>query len=136
MSETDRVCLVVSEGSYDKAMASVFLGTTAAGLGMEVHMFFTFFGLNLLKKNYRPKLKGMYRLATGMFEKKMKGVGVESFNEMLSTAQEMGVKLYACNTSMAALGMPKEKLVDGVEILGAAAFLNIAADSKVQLFIG
>ncbi|MGE4274662.1 MAG: DsrE/DsrF/DrsH-like family protein [Candidatus Methanomethylophilaceae archaeon] len=136
MSESDKLALVVSEGSYDKAMASVFLGTTAAGMGMEVHMFFTFFGLNLLKKNAHPKLSGLYRLATGMFERKMKDVGVGSFNEMLATAQELGVKLYACSTTMGAMGVSKEELIDGVDILGAAAFLDIAADSKVQLFIG
>ncbi|MDD3398308.1 MAG: DsrE/DsrF/DrsH-like family protein [Candidatus Methanomethylophilaceae archaeon] len=136
MSDSEKLALVVSEGSYDKAMASVFLGTTAAGMGMEVHVFFTFFGLKLLKKNARPKLPGLYRIATGMFEKKMKGVGVDSFGEMLETAQELGVKLYACSTSMEAMGMSRDQLVDGVDILGAAAFLNIAADCKVQLFIG
>jgi peroxiredoxin family protein len=66
----------------------------------------------------------------------MKGVGVDSFGEMLETAQELGVKLYACSTSMEAMGMSRDQLVDGVDILGAAAFLNIAADCKVQLFIG
>ncbi len=136
MSESEKLALVVSEGSYDKAMASVFLGTTAAGMGMEVHVFFTFFGLKLLKKNARPKLPGLYRIATGMFEKKMKGVGVDSFGEMLATAQELGVKLYACSTSMQAMGMSRDQLIDGVDILGAAAFLDIAADCKVQLFIG
>ena len=136
MSESEKLALVVSEGSYDKAMASVFLGTTAAGMGMEVHVFFTFFGLKLLKKNARPKLPGLYRIATGMFEKKMKGVGVDSFGEMLAMAQELGVKLYACSTSMQAMGMSRDQLIDGVDILGAAAFLDIAADCKVQLFIG
>lgn len=133
---TDKVAIVVSEGSYDKAMASVFLGSTAAGLGMEVHLFFTFFGLDLLKKNKRPKLKGMFRPFTGMFEKKMKGIGVESFQEMMDTCSEMGVKFYACSTSMEAMGLKMDDLRDGVDILGASRFLDIAAGSKVQLFIG
>ncbi len=132
----DKVAIVVSEGSYDKAMASVFLGSTAAGLGMEVHLFFTFFGLELLKKNKRPRLKGMYRPFTGMFEKKMKGIGVESFQDMMDTCSEMGVRLYACSTSMEAMGLKKEQLRDGVDVLGASKFLDIAAGSKVQLFIG
>ncbi len=132
----EKVAIVVSEGSYDKAMASVFLGSTAAGLGMDVHLFFTFFGLDLLKKNKRPKLKGMFRPFTGMFEKKMKGIGVESFQVMMDTCSEMGVKFYACSTSMEAMGLKMEDLRDGVDILGASKFLDIAAGSNIQLFIG
>lgn len=132
----EKVAIVVSEGSYDKAMASVFLGSTAAGLGMEVHLFFTFFGLDLLKKNKRPKLKGMFRPFTGMFEKKMKGIGVESFQVMMDTCSEMGVKFYACSTSMEAMGLKIEDLRDGVDILGASKFLDIASGSNIQLFIG
>lgn len=135
-NETDKVAIVVSEGSYDKAMASVFLGSTAAGLGMEVHLFFTFFGLDLLKKKKRPKLKGLFRPFTGMFEKKMKGIGVDSFQAMMDTCSDLGVKFYACSTSMEAMGLPREALRDDVEILGASKFLDIAAGSSVQLFIG
>ncbi|MDI3482224.1 MAG: hypothetical protein PWQ88_95 [Candidatus Methanomethylophilaceae archaeon] len=131
-----KVAIVVAEGSYDKAMASVFLGSTAASLGMEVHLFFTFFGLELLKKGKRPKLKGLYRLFTGSFEKKMKGIGVDSFQEMLDTCVDLGVKLYACSTSMEAMGIKREDLRDGVEVLGAASFLSLASESEVQLFIG
>jgi len=135
-SSADKVAIVVSEGSYDKAMASVFLGSTAAGLGMEVHLFFTFFGLDLLKKNKRPKLKGLFRPFTGMFEKKMRGVGVDSFQDMMETCSDMGVKFYACSTSMEAMGLSMGDLRDGVDILGASKFLDIAAGSNVQLFIG
>ncbi len=137
MVRQDKGAIVVAEGSYDKAMASLFLATTAAGLGMEAHVFCTFFGLNLLKRKARPKLPGMYRLFTGMFEKKMKRLaGVEGFQEIMETAKDLGVRFYACSTSMAALGMKKDQLVDGIEVLGASKFLDIAADSRVQLFIG
>ena len=55
----DKVVMVVSEGSFDKALMPLIIGTTAASMGMEVHLFYTFFGLKLLKKGVRPKLKGL-----------------------------------------------------------------------------
>jgi peroxiredoxin family protein len=132
----ERFCMVVSEGSFDKAMMPLIMGTTAASMGMEVHVFYTFFGLKLLKKGIRPKLPGLMSLFTGMMEKKMKKVNVPGYQEMLAQAKELGVNFYACSTSMELMGLKKEQLIDGTKVLGASAFLNLAADSKVQLFIG
>ena len=133
---TDKMVMVVSEGSFDKALMPLIMGNTAASMGMEVHVFYTFFGLKLLKKGVRPKLKGVMRLFTGMIEKKMKRLKIPGYGEMLDQARELGVNLYACSTSMTLLGVKEGDLVDGVKVLGASAFLDIAADSKVQLFIG
>ena len=136
MDETKKLAIVVSEGTFDKGMMAMIIGNTAAAMGMEVSIFFTFFGLNLLKKGARPKLPGMYRLFTGMFEKKMAKGGVENFPQQLETAKELGVKLFACSTSMSLMGIGKEDMIDGVEVLGASGFLNIAADTDMQYFIG
>ena len=133
---TEKMVMVVSEGSFDKAMMPLIMGTTAASMGMEVHVFYTFFGLKLLKKGVRPKLKGMMRPFTGMIEKKMKKLKVPGFEEMMEQAKELGVNFYACSTSMALMNISEKDLVDGVKVLGASAFLNIAADAKVNLFIG
>jgi peroxiredoxin family protein len=132
----DKFVMVVAEGSFDKAMMPLIMGTTAASMGMEVHVFYTFFGLKLLKKGVRPKLKGMMSLFTGMIEKKMKKNKIPGYNEMMQQAKDLGVNFYACSTSMILMGVEQSDLADGVKVLGAAAFLNIAADSKVQLFIG
>jgi peroxiredoxin family protein len=132
----DKFVMVVAEGSFDKAMMPLIMGTTAASMGMEVHVFYTFFGLKLLKKGVRPKLKGMMSLFTGMIEKKMKKNKIPGYNEMMQQAKDLGVNFYACSTSMTLMGVEQSDLTDGVKVLGAAAFLNIAADSKVQLFIG
>ncbi|MDH3365536.1 MAG: DsrE/DsrF/DrsH-like family protein [Thermoplasmata archaeon] len=132
----DKFVMVVSEGSFDKAMMPLIMGTTAASMGMEVHVFYTFFGLKLLKKGVRPKLKGMMSLFTGMIEKKMKKLNIPGYDEMMQQAKDLGVNFYACSTSMALMGVEQSDLADGVKVLGASAFLNIAADSKVQLFIG
>ena len=132
----DKFVMVVSEGSFDKAMMPLIMGTTAASMGMEVHVFYTFFGLKLLKKGVRPKLKGLMRLFTGMIEGKMRKLKIPGYDEMMKQAKDLGVNFYACSTSMTLMGVKDTDLIDGVKVLGASAFLNIAADSKVQLFIG
>jgi peroxiredoxin family protein len=131
-----RLILVVSEDKFDKAMMSMMMANTAASMGMEVHVFHTFFGLNLLKKGKIPKLGGMMRLFTGMFIKKMKAVGVENYPAQLAMAVDLGVNIYACSTTMALMKIKKEDMVDGVKVLGAAGFLDIAADGDISLFIG
>jgi peroxiredoxin family protein len=131
-----KMAIVVSEGSFDKAMMPMILATTGATMGMEVHIFFTFFGLNLLKKDANPKLSGFYRLFTGMFKKRMKKVGVDDFQAQRELAIEMGANLYACSTTMRMMDLSESQMVDGIKVLGAAAFLDIAADSEIQLFIG
>lgn len=136
MEETKKVAIVVSEGSFDKSMMAMMIANTAASMGMEVHIFFTFFGLGLLKKGSKPKLKGMYRLFTGTFEKRMAKVGIPKFSEQLSMAIDQGVNIYACSTSMELIGIKKEDMVDNIKIIGAAGFLDIAADTDMQYFIG
>jgi peroxiredoxin family protein len=115
---------------------SMILANTAASMGMEVHVFYTFFGLNLLKKGKVPKLAGMMRLFTGVFVKRMKAIGIDNYSAQLTMALDLGVNIYACNTTMALMRIKKEDLVDGVKLLGAAAFLDIAADGDISLFIG
>ncbi|MDQ1372222.1 MAG: hypothetical protein QG582_1137 [Candidatus Thermoplasmatota archaeon] len=132
----DRFCMVVSEGSFDKAMMPLIMGNTAASMGMEVHVFYTFFGLKLLKKGVKPKLPGLWRIGTGMMIKKMMKLNVPGYEEMLKQAKELGVNFYACSTSMSLMGVKQEDLIDGTKVLGASKFLDLAADSKVTLFIG
>ena len=134
--DVKKVSMVVSEGTFDKAMMPFIVGTTAASMGMEVHIFFTFFGLKLLKKGTKPKLPGMMRFFTGMIQKKMKKNKIPDFEELKGQAMDLGVHLYACSTSMTLMNVSQEDLIEGAEILGAAKFPDIAADSDVQLFIG
>ena len=130
-----KFAMVLADGHFDKAMMPFIMGNVGAAMGMEVHIFFTFFGLKILKKGNRPKLPGLMALFTGMIEKKMKGMGIESIQGQLEEAISLGVHLYACSTSMEVMGIKKEDLIDGVEVVGAATFLDIAADSDIQLFI-
>lgn len=132
----DKMCMVVSEGTFDKAMMPLIMGTTAASMGTEVHVFYTFFGTKLVTKDVKPKLPGMWRLFTGMFVKKMKGVGIASHDEMMQQAMDLGVNFYACSTTMGLMGIKDGDLKKGVKVLGAAAFLKLAGESKTTLFIG
>jgi len=133
---TGKLSIVVSEGTFDKAMMPLILGTTAAATGTEVHVFYTFFGTKLLTKGAKPKLPGMWRLFTGMFVKKMKAVGIGSHQEMMQQAMDLGVSFYACSTTMGLMGIKESDLVPGTKILGAAAFLKLASESETTLFIG
>ena len=136
MGDKKRVVIVVSEGTFDKGMMSMIIANSAASMDMEVHVFFTFFGLNLLKKGNKPKLPGIYRLFTGMFIKRMAKGGIQKMDVQLETAKDLGVNLYACSTTMKLLGIEEKDMIDGIKIMGAAGFLDISADSDMQYFIG
>jgi peroxiredoxin family protein len=132
----DKLCIVVREGTFDKAYMPLIMGTTAASMGTEVSVFYTFFGTKLLKKTAKPKLPGMFRLFTGMFSKRMSKVGIPGHDEMMKQAMDMGVNFYACSTTMGLMGIKESDLKPGVKVLGAAAFLKMAGESKTTLFIG
>lgn len=129
------IAIVVSENSLDKAMMPMILATSGVALDAEVHVFFTFWGLLLLKKNYKPKLKGFMKPFTKMMIKKMKSQNIATFEELRAQCIELGVKFYACSTSMAMMNVKREELVDKVEIVGATKFMELAFKSDVTLFI-
>jgi len=132
----DKLCMVVSEGTFDKAYMPLMMGTTAAAMGSEVHVFYTFFGTALLKKVSKPKLPGMFRLFTGVFQKRMTKVGIPGHDELMKQAMDMGINFYACATTMDLMGVKESDLKPGVKVLGAAAFLKMAGEAKTTLFIG
>lgn len=133
---TDRMSMVVCEGTFDKAMMPLILGTTAASMGSEVNVFYTFFGTKLLTKGVKPKLPGMMRFFTGMIVGRMKKMGIPDYEGMMNQAMELGVNFYACSTTMGLMGVKEADLRPGVKVLGAAAFLKMAQESNVSLFIG
>lgn len=154
----DGATLVVFSGDLDKAMASFIIASGAASMGKKVTMFFTFWGLNVIKKTgvHVPK-QGMEKMfsamlpkdASGlplskmnmggmgavMMKKIMKEKNVESLPMLIHNAMEMGVKIIACSMSMDVMGIRKEELIDGVEIGGVATYLGKTNDSNLNLFI-
>ena len=160
MTDKEKLTLVMFSGDLDRALAGFIMATTAASMGMEVTMFFTFWGLNIIKKNEGSiKSKGLLRrmlnfmnrggskrlklsrfnmfgLGTWMMKRLMKDIKHPSMDELITMAHQLGVKLYACTTSCGVLGIPEDSFRSEVESLaGAAYFLGEASNSKTTLFI-
>lgn len=160
MAEKEKLCIVMFSGDLDRALAGFMLATTGASMGMEVSMFFTFWGLNIIKKNEGSiRSKGLVKkmlnfmnrggskrlkmskfhmlgLGTGMMKGLMKEVKMPSIDEFIAMAKDMGVKLLACSTSCGIMGIPEDSFRSEVDdIVGAAYFLGESRKSKVSLFI-
>lgn len=155
-----KVTLVVFSGELDKVLASFIVATSAAAMGMDVTMFFTFWGLNAVKKNEgllrgpgvmrkmlnllnrggskRLKLSKfhMFGLGTRMMKRLMKESGTPTVDEMITLAKKLGVKMIACTTSLGVMGLSRDDFREEVDTLaGAVAYLDEAQDAEVNLFI-
>jgi peroxiredoxin family protein len=154
----DRVTLVVFSGELDRNLAALVIATGAAAMGLEVSIFYTFWGLSALKKQPTLRAKGLkerlFALMTPrrlnrmpvskmnfggvgrvMLQSMMRDKQVASVDELFDMARQMGVKLIACTMSMDVMGIAREELIDDVEVGGVATFLGDAARSRVALFI-
>ena len=151
-----RLALVASKGTLDQAYPPMILATTAASLGWEVGIYFTFYGLDILHQDRFEKLKvaslanpaGPIRLpnllgavpgataaATKVMKKWMKDSRMPELPEFIEMSQELGVTFFACATTMGVMGVEEEDLIEGCDIAGAAAFLDFAAGADVQLYV-
>ncbi|MCE9675399.1 CoA-disulfide reductase [Paraclostridium bifermentans] len=155
----DGATMVVFSGDLDKAIASFIIATGAASMGKEVTMFFTFWGLNVLKRKEKVKVQkdtmekmfdmmlpsntnklplskmNMGGMGPKMINEIMKKHNVDDIDTLINNAINMGVKLVACSMSMDLMGIKKEELIDGVDLGGVAAYLGAAEDSGLNLFI-
>ncbi len=155
----DNKTMVVFSGDLDKAIASFIIANGAASMGKKVTMFFTFWGLNILRKpdkvkvkkgmmdsmfgmmmprgSKKLKLSNMNMLGMGgkMIRKVMKDKNVSSLEELIQAAIDSGIEIVACQMSMDVMGLKKEELIDGVKIGGVGYYLGEAEDSNVNLFI-
>jgi len=151
--------LIVFSGDLDKAMAAMIIARGAAAMGNEVTIFFTFWGLNILRKPEGVSVKKtlleamfgwmmprgagraglskmhMCGLGTAMMQHVMKTKNVPTLPEMIAEAQEFGVKFIACTMSMDVMGIKQEELLDGLEYAGVATYLGSADEANVNLFI-
>ena len=164
-----RMALIASKGTLDWAYPPFILASTAAAMEMEVAVFFTFYGLTLLKKDIEAKvaphtnpampmkmpfgpqgfqnfewpmpnllmgnMPGFETVATSLMKKTFKNKGVATIEELRSTCIESDVKLIGCQMTMDVFGFSKDDFVDGVDIGGAATFLEFASEADIQLFI-
>lgn len=156
----DKVSIIVFSGELDKCLAAFIIGTGAAASGMQVDMFFTFWGLSALRKK-GVKVKGksliekmfgimlpkgadnlvlskmnMMGIGTNMMKDVMKKKKVASLPELINIAIQLGVNLYACEMSMNVMGLKKEELIDGLKgVVGVATYLENASKAQITLFI-
>lgn len=153
----NKVAIIASKGTLDMAYPPLILATAAAAMGEEVEVFFTFYGLNIIKKggvdhlqvapianpampvpmpNIIGMLPGMTPMATWMMKSQYFAKhNVATIQELLDQCKELGVKLIACQMTMDVFGLKAEDLIDGVEVGGAATFLNFAGEAHTTLFI-
>lgn len=164
-----RMALIASKGTLDWAYPPFILASTAAAMEMEVAVFFTFYGLTLLKKDIEAKvaphtnpampmkmpfgpqgfqnfewpmpnllmgnMPGFETVATSLMKKTFKNKGVATIEELRAICIESDVKLIGCQMTMDVFGFSKDDFVDGVDIGGAATFLEFASEADIQLFI-
>lgn len=152
-----RMAIIASKGALDMAYPPLILASTAAALDYEVQIFFTFYGLTLLRKDLSnvkisplanpampmplpmpvmvAALPGMESMATMMMKQKLKKHGVASLEELRTACLEAGVKLIACQMTLDLFEFDKAEFIDGIEYGGAATFLEFAGKSDVTLFI-
>ncbi|MFZ5857057.1 MAG: DsrE/DsrF/DrsH-like family protein [Chloroflexota bacterium] len=154
-----RMAIIALHGSLDAAYPPLILATAAVAMDMEAAIFFTFYGLEIIKKGKADKLQvspianpampqpipgisvpniigvlpGMTAVATGMMNGWMKKANTAKLSELLEIAVESGVRLIACQMSMDVMGIKKEELIDGVEVAGAAAFIEFASNDAIAL---
>jgi peroxiredoxin family protein len=157
----DKVSIIVFSGDLDKVLAAFVIATGAVAMGMEVVMFFTFWGTPVLRdpgkkvggKDLMGKMFGfmlpkgrnaiklskmhMAGMGTSMMKSLMKKKNVASLDQMLEMAAELGVKIYICEMSMSLMGFKQGEFIDypNLEYVGVATFLEQAKNSKIQLFI-
>ncbi len=158
--EEKKLAIIATKGTLDWAYPPFILGSTAAALGYEVEIFFTFYGLQLLKKKIDVKvsplgnpgmpmpmgmdkwfpvlglaLPGMEAMMTSMMKKKMASKGVASLEELRELCQEADVRFIACNMTVELFDMDPSDFIDGIELAGAARFFEFAGDADICMYM-
>lgn len=157
---TKKLALIATKGTLDWAYPPFILASTAAALGYEVQIFFTFYGLQLLKKKtdlsvsplgnpgmpmpmsmdkwfpvMGTAIPGMQSMMSSMMKSKMKSKGVASVEELRDLCLEADVKLIACQMTVDLFDMDPSDFIEGIDYAGAATFFEFAGESDINLFI-
>lgn len=160
MAETTqkRMAIIASKGTLDMAYPPLILASTAAAMDVEVQIFFTLYGVDIVNKKKYHNLKvapianpampspvpfpnilgmlpGMTSMATVMMNSMIKKINWPSVPQLVDACREMDVKLIVCTPTLEMTGVTKDDLVDGAIVAGAAEFLDFALDANISLFI-
>jgi peroxiredoxin family protein len=160
MAEKDKMTIIMFSGEMDKVLAAFNIAIGAAASGMDVTIFFTYWGLNVIKRNEGSiKSKGvmckmlnfmnrggakrlplskfhMFGMGKKMMQKLMRDINFPQVDELIQTAKELGVKFIACTTTIGMMGLTKEAFIPEVDsFAGVATYIAVARESKISLFI-
>jgi peroxiredoxin family protein len=155
--QTKKMAIIATKGTLDMAYPPFILASTAAALGYEVQVFFTFYGLQLLRRDLSDvkisplanpampmpipmpvlvaALPGMETMATMMMKQKLKKKGVASLEELRALCLEADVKFIACQMTVDLFDFEKSDFIDEVEYGGAATFMEFAGETDICLFV-
>jgi len=139
LTEKKKLAMIVHSGTIDKLLCAFILTSTAVTMDIEAHLYFTFWGLTMLKKGEMDKagLPATYKEMEKPLSDKLKQMNYPTPYQMLKRAKESGhLKIYACTPTMEMFGIKKEDLIPEVDTLaGAATFLDVAADADITLMV-
>ncbi len=153
-----KACIIASKGTLDWAYPPLILASAAAAAGMEAAVFFTFYGLNIIHRDFARRLKvtpvanpampmpvpmadtftgmpGMKAVATAMMKARFRQHGVAALEELLDVCRASSVRLIACALTIQVFGFQESDFIEGVEFGGAGAFMSEARRSHVTLFV-
>lgn len=152
-----KMAIIATKGTLDMAYPPFVLASTAAALGYQVQIFFSFYGLQLLRKNLdhirisplanpampapmpmptlMKALPGMEAMATGMMKAKIQEKGIASLEELRTLCLDSGVTFIACEMTLSLFELDRSEFVDGIEFGGAATFVDFAGDAEISLFV-
>ena len=153
-SNKNRAAIIASKGTLDMAYPPLLLATGARSMGIEASVFFTLYGINILRKganlkvaplanpampmpvpNFIGALPGMTAMASMMMKKMFKKQSVPTIKELLDMCRDSGVKLVGCQMTLDVLGIRKKDLIDGVEFGGLATFLEYGMGATITLYV-
>ncbi|HYA02359.1 MAG TPA: DsrE/DsrF/DrsH-like family protein [Syntrophobacteria bacterium] len=136
---------ICSRGTLDGAYPSLILAINSVRLGHEATIFYTFMGINIVRKGYLAKIKfhppgflgaipGMTSLATGMMKKQIEEANIPDVEDLLEVAQLEGIRLVACRMTMDMMKLTEEDLREGIEVMNAEQYLKIASQCAINMF--
>ena len=143
---TEQSTFICARDTMDGVYPPLLLAINARRLGMEATIFFTFMGLNAIRKGWAKKIKfqmpgfmgaipGMATMATGMMKKKIDKAGIPAIEDMMDMAQAEGVKFVACKMTVDMMELGEDAFIDGVEIMTAEDYMKLAKSAKLNMFI-
>jgi peroxiredoxin family protein len=150
-----KMAIIATKGTLDMAYPPFILASTAAALGYQVQIFFSFYGLQLLRKTLdhikisplanpampmpmptlMKALPGMEAMATSTMKAKIQEKGIASLEELRRLCLDSGVKFVACEMTLSLFELDRSDVIDGIEVGGAATFVDFAGDAEISLFV-